>query len=277
MNRRFPVRILLLAAVLLVAWMAVTALTGSRADLAESNLQANLIRITRYLNGPPPDAVLVGSSIAGRLLPDYFRPAGLNVANLGLDGSRPLFAFEILDRKGEPPRRILVDTSTLFQPLTANDDTLRNAMNSPTVGLSSVVPALRPEMRPSSVIYEKFKALRESTGGGISREPMVPRPDTSPAPLPETYGAIKAHLQKYQQAGAEIIFLEIPQGAGWADFAQGPARQLAAELNAPFWQPGPEIYQTSGNTLRFSDGLHLNGPSARLISEWVAGKVRGKN
>jgi hypothetical protein len=274
MNRRFPIRIIILAAGLLVAWFAFVSLTGWSAGLAESNLQANLIRITRYLNGPTPDAVLVGSSIAGRLLPECFREAGVNVANLGLDGSRPLFAFEVLERRSELPRRIVVDTSTLFQPLTANDDTLRKAMNSPTVGMGAVVPILRPEMRPSSVVYEKFKSLRESAGGGVAREPQAHREPASPAPLPDTYEEVRTRLRKYQQAGVEIAFLELPSGEGWAEVADGPARQLAAELNAPFWQPGPEIFQNSGNVLRFSDGLHLNGPSARTVSEWIAEKIQ---
>jgi transcription-repair coupling factor (superfamily II helicase) len=81
---RFPWRIFAYAVLLAAGWWVFVGWSGWRADLAESNLQANLIRITRYLRAESPDVVLVGSSIGGRLVPEYFELEGREFHNLGL-------------------------------------------------------------------------------------------------------------------------------------------------------------------------------------------------
>src|ERR1035437_3685683 len=88
--------ILMLAVGILAAYVILIRAGGIRAELAESNLQANLIRISRYEHERPAEFVIAGSSIAGRLLPTYFQELGMDVQNLGLDGSSTLFAFEVI-------------------------------------------------------------------------------------------------------------------------------------------------------------------------------------
>jgi hypothetical protein len=250
-----------------LAWLGLLAWTGWRADLAESNLQANLIRITRYLNSEGGGTVLVGSSVAGRLLPEYFQGSGLEVANLGLDGSRPLFVFEVLGQREQPPDCILVDTSTLFQPLEANDALLRESMASPTIAMSKWNPLFRPENRPVSTVYEKLKAFRERLTEGRAQEPC--RAGGLTQDLPPTYNDVRTAIASLKDGGTRVILLDIPRGEGWAMPLSGPARTLADELRLPVLQPGPAIHASEGNVLRFSDGLHLDGPSARKVAGWV--------
>ncbi|MCX7869745.1 MAG: hypothetical protein N2322_07310 [Terrimicrobiaceae bacterium] len=267
----FPWRVLALAGGLLALWAGFLAVTGWRADLAESNLQANLSRISRYLSTPEPENVLVGSSVAGRLLPEYFREHGVEVLNLGLDGSRPLFVFEILEKHERLPRRVLLETSGLFLPLGANDEILRQAVASPTMGMSRVFFPFRPENRPVSVLYERLKSLREFLTEGRS-QPALPPPSaavSSNPELPATYPEIRNHVRKLKEAGTEVVLVDIPRGAGWAGGAGHAAKHLARELGLRLLEAGPAIYESSGEVLRFSDGLHLDAPSARRVASWL--------
>jgi len=266
---RDAICILLLAMVLMLAYMGALRFTGCRADLAESNMQANLIRINRYLNLKAPQNVLVGSSVAGRLLPEYFTDSNTDVVNLGLDGSRPLFAFEILSRHPEKPARLLLDTSTLFQPISANDVVMREAMKSPTVSLAEIIPILRPDSRPSSLLYDRLKTLKEVTTGGTSRAPFGSESVKAPVEIPSTYSSLRDALNGFRDEGIEVVFVEIPRGPGWAAPSKGWAPTLAEELNVKFLEPGPEIFRAEGDVLRFSDGFHLDGPSARKVAHYI--------
>ncbi len=269
----FPWRVVLVAVLLVAGWMAFLGITGTRADLAESNLQANLIRITRYLRTPSPDTVLVGSSIAGRLLPEYFPGDGSEVLNLGLDGSRPLFGFEVLAAHEQTPRVVLLETATLFQPLKVNDETLREAMQSTTAKLGASVPFLRPEVRPITVAYEKLKAWREGLGAGRVQPPVSSKADAPTDELPFTYAGVKNAIIDLKSKGTEVILIKIPAGDGWAMPLDGPALHLANELGLTVLQPGADIYAHEGDVLRYSDGLHLDTPSAKKVSTSIAAKI----
>ena len=269
----FPLRIFLITGFLLLCWLGTVQWAGWEADLAESNLQANLLRISRYLGEPKPEVVLVGSSVGGRLLPSYFAEHGAKVLNLGLDGSRPLFGFEVLDAGRKPPATVLLDTSALFQPLGENDIALRDAMTSPTARMDKVLPFFRPESRPSSVIYNQFKSIRDSLGSGKARNPRRPGPAAASFEIPATYSEVADRIRELQKRGTRVVILDIPRGEGWAEPAQGAVAALAAEIELPILEPGPAIYAREGDMLRFSDGLHLDAPSARKVSAWLSGNL----
>ncbi len=267
-------QILLFAALFGAGYFLLVRWTGLQANLAESNLQANLIRISRYLDGPTPGTALVGSSVAGRLLPEYF-PAGLDVRNLGLDGSGPLFGFEILHLRPALPRTMVLDTSTLFRALSSNDETLRREVQTPGFALSRHFPLLRPEYRLSSVIYSRLKGARDK---GTSRLQPPFAENTRPAPVesdePHTAGAkpedqyvtVRDAVSSFRAQGVKVIVLSIPRGAGWGSPMGGLERRLATELSLPVFDP--EL-AADGESLRFSDGMHLAAPSARRISKWI--------
>lgn len=267
--RRFPWRIFVLAALLSSAWLAMTFWAGWRADLAESNLQANLIRITRYLNAESPDIVLVGSSISGRLLPEYFDLSGRQVLNLGLDGSGPLFAFEVLSQAPQPPGLVLLECDSLFRPLSPNDEILRESMESTTANLSEYIALFRPEVRPITVAYARLKSWRDGMAQGRRRSPEHTAGQDGEE-LPHNYELIKEKVSALKARGSRIILVDVPAGEGWATPLGGAARRLAAEFDLEVLEPGLEIYRTEGDILRFTDGLHLDGPSAAMVSRAIA-------
>jgi hypothetical protein len=268
---RFPWRIFALAGLLSLAWLALSVWGGWRADLAESNLQANLIRITRYLQADSPDIVLLGSSISGRLLPEYFNFEGREVLNLGLDGSGPLFAFEILSQQARRPNLVLLEADSLFRPLSGNDSILREAMGSTTAKLSEHLALFRPEVRPFTVAYARLKSWRDGLAQGRQRPPHHAAGPVEG--LPSNYDSVKNKVAALKAQGSRIFLVNMPAGEGWAMPLAGPAKLLAEELQLEVLEPGVEIHQMEGDVLRFTDGLHLDGPSAAKVSRILASRL----
>jgi hypothetical protein len=267
-DHHFPWRIFAFAGIIALTWLAVTAWTGLRADLAESNLQANLIRITRYLQADSPGIVLAGSSISGRLLPEFFDLQVRELHNLGLDGSGPSFAFEVMSKGANRPEIVLLEADTLFRPLSANDAVLRAAMTSTTAKLSKQIPLVRPEVRPLTVAYAKLKSWRDSAAQGRQRTPEIIRDDKTE--IPENYDSVKKEVTALMGQGTQVVLVNMPDGEGWAMPLSGPAKKLADELGLDVLEPGSDIYLAEGDVLRFTDGLHLDGPSAAKVSETLA-------
>jgi hypothetical protein len=282
-NAKNAPAILIWAAAFLLAYGVFLYSTNYSADLAESNLQANLIRASRYLNDQPASIALIGSSVAGRLLPEYFQREGLTIQNLGMDGSRPLFGFEIINRRPQLPARLLVETSTLFQPLMANDAVLRDALNSTSWQVASIVGLMRPENRPSSILYSWFKAKKEIAMAGREQPPYLTSSEQSPSSAAvrvapdwrpeEQYETVRKALADFQSRGVEIIILNIPRGAGWGVADNGMDRQLADDLGVPLLEPGPRM-AAAGVQLTFSDGTHLDGKSALKVTAEIAHKLK---
>ena len=271
-SSRNAITILALAALFLGGYAVLLHLEGVGAELAESNLQANLIRISRYLREKPAPVVLAGSSVAGRLLPAYFREQGIEIQNLGLDGSRPLFAFEVIRMRPGLPPTILVDTSTLFQPLMENDVTLRGAIQSPGWKIATFFPPMRPENRPSSILYSWIKARKESAtlgrelpahrNEGTAEIKTLPKQITQKWVPEDQYPIVSAALIDFQKKGCRVVLVNIPKGSVWGEISQPMIRRLAADLRLPLWEIGSSMAEEH-DILRFSDGMHLDVPSAR--------------
>lgn len=277
---RLPIKqsvsIPMLAASMLIAYVLLLRMFDIRAELAESNLQANLIRISRYEFEKPSECVLAGSSIAGRLLPSYFKENGMDVQNLGLDGSCPLFAFEILSLRSTFPNKLLVDTSNLFRPINSNSIAIRESIKSPGWIMSSWFLPFRPMYRPSSILYTWFKKQKDTHGMGIEKAafrmphdaPTLPGPNQahdSNSDQDDQYATVRNALLGFRAKGIEIRLLNIPRGEGWGMPSDGQDRKLADELQIPLIEVGPELARQRVK-LSFSDGLHLDVPSARKIT-----------
>lgn len=272
--------ILLFALVLLAGYSLFQKATGSQAVLLESNLQSNLARISRYLHAPKVDTVLVGSSVAGRLLPQYFKDQGVEVINLGLDGCRTLYGLEIVQQRKDLPRTVLVDTSALFMEANANEATLREAVSSPTFHMGEGFTPFRPENRPLSLLYWWMKKFSDRKGGARTHLAWLPNQakeapfvkDGEVAAEDRNDRAIKEVLMALKSKGVNVLLVEIPRAEGWGHPRGGKLRKISEETGVSLLEPGVEIAGTS-DTLRFTDGLHLDVPSAKKVSEQVCGEL----
>ncbi|MSU33915.1 MAG: hypothetical protein EXS36_02170 [Pedosphaera sp.] len=287
---RQPLHILLCAALLLGAWSLFLRRLPIRAQLAESNYQANVIRLQDFLFQPVRPAVFVGSSITGRLLAGYFSATLLEgSANLGLDGSGPRLGIELLVlQKSTPPPWLFVEANLLGIPPGSNDAQLLEATHGLTFSLARRISLFRAETRPSSLLYSWLKQRRND-----AHDNRIPPLTSSPpaallsAPLPITWdrsspeeralhrNGIRQGLLELRRRGTQVVLLRFPH----ADVPEDPAArdanfgdELARELQLPQWELGPEL-RASGISPTFSDGTHLTPGAARSVARLIAGKT----
>ncbi|CAK0775135.1 conserved hypothetical protein [Gammaproteobacteria bacterium] len=281
--------IVVLAAFLAAAytfWVAGTAAP----ELAETNYEANLIRLEQYFYGPPARVVLAGSSLTGRLLASYFTANGVGpVMNLGLDGSSPQVGLEMIRRRDLFPKLVLVEANLLGKPVTTNDHLLEEVIDSWTFRLADQFSIFRASSRPSTHLYAAFKMRRDETADVPPESTISPSPSRSVGAMPEinaieiaAKAGIKARLLELRQRGAQVMFFRIPAGKPWNTTPTADlAADLATELQAPMLDLQGALL-ARGAMLNYTDGRHLAAPSARLAASvlvelWTkVGKERGQ-
>ncbi len=269
-----PVQILALAVLLCLGYGGALSLLGWQTELAENNLQSNLLRILKYYNEPSQEVVLAGTSITGRLLPSFFEEKDVKVASLGLDGGTTLFALEVFANRKLLPKRLLVETNLLFRNKGENDKLLAEALDSGTSRMSRWFPLFRPEYRVSAVIYTLIKKAHDAKSahtppppsGAVATEVAKHATPSGPPSEAESraYREVSECLRAIQKRGVEIALVRIPSGKDWERPASGLSRQLAKELNLRFIDLGP-IIAAHGEGMVFTDGVHLSLGSAKLV------------
>ncbi len=278
-GNRQALRIIALFAALAGSFYLLLLVGPWRAELAETNYQANLIRLQTFLFAHSPKSVLVGSSLSGRLLPRYFHQTQLApIANLGLDGSGPLFGLDIVLR--QPPPVILVEANILLQPHDANDDMLAAATESVGFRLARYVPLLRADARPSSILYTWFKLRRKTATANPAPAPAPPRPNAFEAgeisaPNPKEQDGkekLRAQFRALQQRGCRVILVRLP--TGWKyNPTNHPSLAFADELAHEFNLPQLDLLgecSSRGQVLSYTDGLHLTPAAAQEVSRVLA-------
>ncbi len=249
-----------------------TRMFPARAELAESNYQANLIRLQAFLFDNCPRTVIAGSSISGRLLPSYFRGTGLApVANLGLDGSSPLFALELV-LEAKPPPIVIIEENLLLKPEDANDASLRAATESFGFKLAKEIGIWRADIRPSSLLYSWLKSHQKkaphSTDSAEQKAP-TPRSPASPglASL-RCRNKLGEQIRALRARGSRVVLMRVPTGPQFVP-KDNPSLPLGAALAREYDLCEVDLEAECakrGQALSFSDGVHLTPASARQVS-----------
>lgn len=279
---RQALAILGMAALLGVAWMAVGRVRGWKAAFGESNYTANRIRLEEYLVRPSaPKAVLVGSSLSGRIQPEFLAGTALeDFATLGLDGSIPLVGLEALERRADVPAVVFVETYLMHRGPGPNDRVLVEGLASPGTALARHVPLVRASQRPSSLLYSSLKTRREG-GGGVVRTNVAGvelpgEPVTVTAPDPVVLELWRARLRSLAGRGVQVVLVDLPSGevrmpgprAGrdTADVLAGEFGLRRVDLRKEWfsrgWSPG------------YTDGRHLDAASATATARMLVEAMR---
>ncbi|HEY9175320.1 MAG TPA: hypothetical protein VI136_23795 [Verrucomicrobiae bacterium] len=286
MSRNRQVLHILGLTLLLASGFALVARVAAwRAEIAETNSQANVIRLQAFLFDASPRAVLVGSSLFGRLLPSCFEGTPITpVANLGLDGSGAVFGLDLVLRR--PPPLVFVEVNTLLNPSNANEEVMADTLRSLHFRAAKFLPVLRADFRPSSILYSWAKSQRTQT-----RE-FTPRPNANSAPTnppaqvslapfnaagsPEIRAKLRSQIRALQDRGCRVILVRMPAShrftsANNASFALGD--ELAKELKLPQYDLDDECVRR-GIAVKYTDGVHLSPQAAReaarVLAELVA-------
>ena len=241
-----------------------------KAELAETNFQANLIRLQAWEFEPPRSNVIIGSSIAGRLLPGNFAGTPLaSLANLALDGSGPELGLRVVLARSNPPPRIFLEVHRLGKPWTVNDDTLLAGLREPGFALAGRISGLRADTRPTSLAYAW---LKRHQGSGAKPPAAPPSPASVPAMgrtniIDHTWESrLPGQVTELRRRGCEVILLRLPVGRENPAQAEAPNEMdaLAARLGLRLIDLNREAGR-KGLEFSYTDGLHLAPASAKTV------------
>jgi hypothetical protein len=276
---RTALRILVATVALVVAWQALTSVLGWKARFGESNYMANRIRLEDYLLLPAaPRHVLVGSSLSGRLLPEFF--SGTSFAGfqtLGLDGSIPLVGLEALSYRPDLPSTVFIETYLMEKAWSRNDQLLIDGLASPGMTLAKKVPVTQASHRPSSILYSAMKARRDGAGAGVivTNDPSVREPgpaiEISPAD-PKVAERWRRMLKSLSDRGVRAVLVDLPSGEvrmPGARTAPDLADVLAREFGLTRIDLRKEWFER-GWRPTYTDGRHLDGASARATARMLS-------
>jgi hypothetical protein len=270
-----------------IHWIAVSR-AGWRASLGETNFQNNMIRVDSFVNEPPSDVALVGSSISGRLLPSYF-PDDPNrkYVNLGLDGCTLLTGLEMIKKTNQRPRIVLLECMRdVFEP-GANHDTTLNIMENPVFRAGRWMPILRPSWRPSSILYTRAKLTRERKLAESSPE-LTARKTLQQAVIPaETSNATRdpwktktiETINELAGNGIAFISLRIPSSRESVISESRPYDfgDLLFDTEAIPVIDTVQVIRERGIEISFTDEVHLQSESARVISQIISDAVTARS
>ena len=240
-------------------------------ELGETNYTANRLRIERFLETPAPRCLIVGTSIAGRLLPSYFEGSNLeNIVNLGLDGASPITGLQLALGQTNPPAVVLLEAHRLQNPTRANDDQLLAISQGMDHQFHQRVTLTKAESRPTTVLYSFLKS-RQGAGGAQpaadrqkNNVTEVSKPSEKPKELMDT-------IQALQARGSKVVLLRLPVGR---ENPADPKAEDYIDLSAQqLGLPIIDLYRQSigwENPVSYSDGLHLAPESARRLAKTLA-------
>lgn len=282
-RRPFPIAVLAGALGLVAAWQWVVAALPRRPTLAESNYQANLLRLQAFDRVRDARPVLAGSSITGRLLEDYFAgTSARHVSNLGLDGSGPALGLELVLTRTNRPAAIFIEANLLSAPQDENDAVLREAFHGMSFTLARVLPFLRAENRPSTRLYDWIKHRADARTAARTRGPAAagPGPDAvsqhflfNRQPEAERQAhrrRVRSALEALQPRGLPLILVRFPrEGVPDAPRETDFGDELAREFGLPQIALGPAM-RAFGTEPAYTDGTHFTPESARLAARILA-------
>lgn len=236
---------------------------------AENNSQAVLLKIQQYeFATPRPPAVLVGSSISGRIDVAAMARAGVPTANLGLDGLAPAYGLDIVFEQDELPRYVIVETNTAAKPVGANAAVITEMRESLSFDLAELVPAMRVNARPTTRLYDEMRSRRND--GRTAAPSTVPAsveiapPGAAPDSRAEV-AAVEGSISRLQEAGVDVFLVAFPTGAD-DDEATSLGQELSSRLGVPLidltlMADAPEYY---------TDGVHLTPGASKAVASALA-------
>ncbi|MFZ1688597.1 MAG: hypothetical protein WAU70_14305, partial [Flavobacteriales bacterium] len=157
-------RMFLTFAVLTLGYAAFVKWVPINYDTGQHLQGSNRIKAEGYLysEGEAPHDVIVGSSLAFRMVADSLKPGTYNLAVGGLSFQEGL---DIITRSGRWPKRVFIETNILFRKY---DEGFIKAVTNPVMfAARTQAPVLRERNQPSGLL---FGWVKEKAKQGIGTE-----------------------------------------------------------------------------------------------------------
>jgi hypothetical protein len=263
------------AALLLACYLATARFGLALQQPAVTTRDGSLITLNRYAREPTPDVVLVGSSVMWRLKEEYFSLP--HVRNLALAGGSPVTGLEILAKRRNPPKIILIETNVL----TRTPDAALIEKFSSGVGTETLL--LRP-VRAAVAAYETWNhAAPDPAQARTEQDRLLSQPpstfdnkiyldraveqmnaDDPTAPTRANAALIGTLIDDMQRRGTRVFLIHIPFAPEIEDsrFVRTTGQIVHQAFAAPaLWL---SVNPPMGE-LRWDDGVHLDERSALLV------------
>ena len=262
---RLLVGVLVTAFTVSLIWTCFVSKNNLQAILAESGVQANLIRVSKILYAPPAPVVLVGSSLTGRLLPSYF--SGISVSNLALEGGSSLDGMQLLLSLKVYPKSLLVEENSLTRPQNNASAFLFENATGVQMRLSRYLLTMRPEFRPSSIAYSLLKIRSDQKRKTSNNEPAA-KSELANIQIPVAAEKTEANQRLFYQLaevmsakGTKIGVFRLPSGG--ASFLN---IQLPSQSQTFIRKDLTTEYVNQFGDPHYTDGIHLLSQDARQFS-----------
>jgi hypothetical protein len=230
----------------------------------------NLIAIEHFLYDAPPSAVIVGSSMAGRI---PLAALGPDVGSLALAGQSPLVGLDIIARSGRTPGRIYVEINNIAGP--ADETLVDSVFAQPGFTLKRYVKALRRAYQPVNLAISLLR--RAARGRDEVDYPRIEdaslhetlitlvQTELNDAPDAEVLARNLAEMTRLTDSlagrGAEIVFFEMPIDPQLEATPAVTAVRQAVHVAFPrahnCWNG-----ETVPTGLSSTDGIHLDSNAA---------------
>ena len=235
--------------------------TGLKADFSAAGLHSNFARVDAFNCAEDKvGLVLAGSSITGRLLPEYFPESAGTVFNLGMDGGGVNSSLELFLKSGKSAEVLVVELNGLSYEITEQGKSALNYERSKESVIRASIPFISYQYRPSDEAYTLLKRIKDSKGGGIRIQGRVGGEQIA---LTETQKLTLAKLiQRLQHKVDRLVFVAVPSKACPNPYQVDYLGDLGFKVVKMERFPLEE--------LRMTDQIHLNLQSAEIVSVILA-------
>ena len=266
-----------LTAALSLSVYATISVAGPKAPPLPTSRDGAVTLLDRYVEGPVPDVLVVGSSLTARLNEEYFDTPDLKV--LGLAGGSPITALEVALARHPLPKTILIELNILNR---GEDRALVERFSG-----HGAPPWPRP-IKSAIAFYERWHhplpdrskakaaavALLQGPPSDFDNHVYVERAmrESSTAPseaiMTDNLATLERLVESIEARGSKVYFYILPLAGPLRDSVAEKAVAAAAHAAFPddrrwIWIDG------SQPDLRWADGVHLDERSAAMIARQI--------
>jgi hypothetical protein len=269
----------------LLVYVAITT-AGPKAPPLPTGRDGALEVLDRYIQGPVPDIVLVGSSFTARLKEEYFDARNLRV--LGLAGGSSITALKVLIGRERLPKIVLIEMNilergedpALVQRFTdgANASTLPRPIKSAVAFYERWLHA-PPDRRQAGAMVAVLLQAQPSNFDNrvyvdrISREWNASVPT---AEITKNAAALERLVRQIEARDSLVYFYTLPYAVALqgSDYARATANTAHTTFTNDLQWLRLELPM---HELRWADGVHLDERSSIVVAKEIQKQLLLRN
>jgi hypothetical protein len=261
------------AALSFAAYAAFVQLAPFSVPVVQNQIDSNMMRAQNFLAAPPA-TVLVGSSLTYRLPEKVLGP---DTANIGLMGGSALTGLSLVDRSGERPGLVLIESNLFDRPL--DQQAVDAQLRFPERILRRYFRVFRTGYDPANLLWRALTGMTHQTEVEAVLTPQAARAfyaeqQQFKARPPEVQ-LFRHHLQQaqamvasLQAKGIRVGFFEMPIDPG---LSGSPADTMMRRAIAKVFPASRYCWlhlQVPGGA-HTVDGVHLTPEDSALVAQRI--------